>query len=206
MSFSRILKSFAFVACLAVSPFASAQTEVTDAMNDVFQLAESKLAEFFPPGAQTLFQDQYVYRYYEATGIYLAFGDGRVFLLGGAFGGEVVDVGSISLVRATLDAYEPAPEFDLWTLTISGTVNTGFITVDFDQIGLTNVPAPDLSNTEEINQEIVSSLEGIATGLQSIQITVVNNTDTRRTFDVTFTATVQGTLTYTYMLRYDYNR
>lgn len=206
---NRLLKSLAFVACLSVSQFGAAQVEVTDSMNQIFSLAESKLSEFFPPGAQTGFQDQYVYRFYEATGVYLAFGEGNVYLLGGAFGEAIVEAGSISFVLNTLDAYTAPIDtggVDLWNLTISGTVNTGFVSVGFDQITLNDIPAPDLNDTEEINQEIVNSLEGIATGLTSIQISVVNNSENQRTFDVTFSATVQGVLTYSYNLRYDYTR
>ncbi|MCG8412763.1 MAG: hypothetical protein MI746_00975, partial [Pseudomonadales bacterium] len=53
----------------------SGPVEVTDAMNAVFDLAEVKVPEYFPGGAITLFFENYVYRFYPQTGIYLAFAD-----------------------------------------------------------------------------------------------------------------------------------
>lgn len=75
---------------------------VTQEMNTVFDLAESKLADLFPSGAVTQFQEDYVYRLY-STGIYLAFQGGNVFLLGGSFGDSITEAGSISSVISYLN-------------------------------------------------------------------------------------------------------
>ena len=198
----------------STSTTCTAQPQVTASMNSLFQLAESKLAAYFPPGAVTLFLENYVYRFYPSTGVYLAFAGNNVYLLGGAFGNAVVDAGTISSVLAALETYQ-APgtggggsgTADLWKLTISGSFNTTFIqNLAFSGITLQNVPAPDLNNTSAINQEINSTLSGVASNIGSITITVVNNTSTRRTFDVRFTATVTGAGTVTYNLRYDYTK
>lgn len=182
---------------------------VTASMTQIFELAESKLSEFFPPGAVTLFLDNYVYRFYESTGVYLAFADGNVFLLGGGFGQAVVDAGAISSVLTALDAYEVSGGgtggVDLWNLSITGTVNTFGTTVNFSGINLASVPAPDLDNTSAVTDEINSTLSGVATSISSIAITVVNNTSTQRTFDVTFNAVANG-LSISYNLRYDYTQ
>ena len=181
---------------------------VTTSMTQIFELAESKLANFFPAGAVTSFLDNYVYRFYESTGVYLAFADGNVFLLGGGFGEAVVSAGTISSVLTALDAYEVSDVVDgaeLWNLSISGTLTTFGNTINFAGINLTSVPAPNLDNTNEINEEINSTLAGVATGISSISITVVNNSSTQRTFDVAFNATANG-IAVSYNLRYDYTK
>ncbi|PCJ23302.1 MAG: hypothetical protein COA96_12075 [SAR86 cluster bacterium] len=183
---------------------------VTDVMNQVFALAESKVGEYFPSGAITQFFENYVYRFYESTGIYIAFSDGNVFLRGGTFGEAIVDAGTISSVLATLETYQaanpnPGTSADLWNLSISGTVTTFGTQVNFGGISIASVPAPNLDNTSEINQEINSTLAGVATGISSISITVVNNTSSQRTFDVSFTAVANG-LNISYNLRYDYTQ
>ena len=218
----RISILFTSVALLlGLSGQALSQTaEVTDDMNTVFSLAELKVPEYFPSGSITLFQDQYVYRFYPATGIYLAMADGNVFVLGGAFGDAIVDAGSISSIIATLEAREtPADSGSsdtggsstLWDLNISGTVTTTTFgignTINFQGLAVEDIPAPDLSNTDEINQEIISSLDGIASGISNISITVVNNSDSRRTFEVSFNASaIAAGVSVSYQLTYDYTR
>ena len=187
----------------------SSSPEVTSSMESIFSLAESKLSEFFPSGAVTQFFENYVYRYYESTGIYLAFAEGNVFLLGGAFGEAILDAGAISSVLSTLEVYQPiaVDSGDLWNLEISGTFSTSMVpNVAFDGITLEGVPAPDLGNNDEISQEIISSLDGIASGIGSISITVIANTENQRTFDVSFSATVPSLGAVTYDLRYRYTR
>lgn len=189
---------------------------ITELMNQVFALAETKLPEFFPAGVVTLTLENYVYRFYPETSVYLAFADDTVFLLGGAFGEAIVNVGPISAVLSTLEGLDTpdtgtgsgvGTSIDLWTLTISGTFNTPVISnVSFAGITIADVPAPDLDDTQGINTEINSTLAGVASGISSISITVVNNSETQRTFDVSFNATVAGFGAVTYNLRYDYTR
>ena len=70
---------------------------------------------------------------------------------------------------------------------------------------MTDIPAPDLSNTDEINEEITTTLAGVATGISSISINVVENSANRRIFEVSFSANTQaGSVSYD--LRYDYTR
>lgn len=187
----------------------SSTPAVTAGMTQIFELAESKLAGFFPSGATTLFLENYVYRFYESTGVYLAFADGNVFLLGGGFGEAVVSAGSISSVLSALEVFEVSVgstgSADLWNLNISGTVVTLGTSINFAGINLANIPAPDLDNTNAINDEINSTLAGVATGISSISITVVNNASSQRTFDVSFNATANG-ITIGYNLRYDYTK
>ncbi len=183
---------------------------VTSEMESIFSLAESKLSEYFPPGAVTAFLDNYVYRYYASTGVYLAFADGNVYLLGGAFGDAIVNAGSQSSVATVLTNYSPvSANLGDWDLTISGSVNTGFGSVAFSGISLTDVPAPDVNDFDAIEDEIASTLDGVVASFSSVSVTVVNDTSSRRTFDVQFSATVTSSgvnLSYTYNLRYDYTK
>lgn len=188
----------------------------TDAINQIFALAESKLPQIFTSGAITLTFEQYVYRFYPDTSVYLAFTNDTAFLLGGAFGQSLVNIGSVSTVLTSLEALEVevatggstgGGSADLWNLSISGSFNSSLVqNIAFAGINLAGIPAPDLNDTNAVNNEIGSSLAGIATGLSAFSITVVNNTDTRRTFDVSFSATLSGLGAVTYNLRYDYTR
>ncbi len=190
---------------------------ITASITQLLDLAELKVPEYFPKGAITLTFENYVYRFYPQTQIYVAVADGNVFLLGGVFGQAIVNAGPISSVLASLESIptpstgggtvvEP-PAVTLWNLTISGSFSSSFVqNIAFSGITLSNIPAPDLNNTNEINTEITNSLAGVASGISSIQITVVNNSDSRRTFDVKFNATLQGLGAVTYNLRYDYTR
>lgn len=197
---------------------ASSTTPVaTDTINQIFALAESKLAQFFPSGAITATLDQYVYRFYPSTKVYLAFANDAVFLLGGPFGEAVVNAGSISTVLASLEAIETPTEpttgggstVELWNLAISGsfTATTPFpINTAFPAITLTDIPVPDLNDFDALSREVNSSLDGVVSGVSSLTINVINNTSTQRTFDVSFGATFQGLGAVTYNLRYDYTR
>lgn len=188
----------------------------TAAINQIFSLAESKLPNFFPSGAVTLTLDQYVYRFYPSTSVYLAFANDAVFLLGGPFGEAIVNAGSVSTVLASLEAIE-APTTqpgtggsttpDLWNLAISGSFSSAFVqNIAFSGITLSNIPAPDLGDFDAINTEINSSLAGVASGISSTSITIVTNTANQRTFDVSFGATLDGLGAVTYNLRYNYTR
>jgi len=185
---------------------------VTTTMNTIFSMAEQKLPEYFGGGAVTAFYQGYVYRLY-TSGVHLGFANDRVYLLGGAFGHAVVEVGTMSFVLSELEKMpvpntgNPGTSPTLWNLTISGTFNSSFVqNIAFSGISVANVPAPDLNNTSAINQEINTTLSGVATGISNIVITVINNTSNRRTFDVRFNATLTGLGAVSYNLRYDYQK
>ncbi len=181
---------------------------VTSAMTSIFELAESKLSEFFPAGVETQFLGEYVYRFYPSTGIYLAFADDQVYLLGGAFGEAIVAAGSINIVLDTLEVYEPLDfgDAELWTLTISGTFDTSFISgLSFSDLVINDIPAPDMNDLDEIEESIYESLEGVATSIGTVSLTVEDDSANRRSFRATFSATTEaGAVTYN--LLYVYSR
>lgn len=67
-----------------------------DMTSRLFALAESEYAAYFPSKQATRNFAGWAYRYYPETGIYLAVIDSGVYVLGGAFGSEVVSLGEIS--------------------------------------------------------------------------------------------------------------
>jgi len=188
------------------------EPEITAQMTNIFELAETKLPDLFPSGSLTLTLDQYVYRLY-STGIYLAFNDGNVFLLGGSFGDAIINAGTISSVASQLEAY-PTPDTSgggsastaLWNLNISGTFDTSFVqNLTFGGINVPGIAAPDLDDVDAVNQQIENTLVAPASEIGTITITVVENSASRRAFDASFTATTSiGQVTYN--LRYDYTR
>lgn len=187
----------------------------TASMQQIFALAESKLSEYFPAGAITATLENYVFRFYPTTNVYLAFANDTVYLLGGPFGDAIVEAGPISAVLATLDAYVPETSgggssggsAELWNLNISGTfvMSISPTPFTFGDINVAGIPAPDLNDLEAVNTDVENSLAGAVTGISSITVNVVNNSASQRTFDVTIVAsTFSGQVTYS--LRYDYTR
>lgn len=67
-----------------------------EAANDLMDYAEVHYAGFFPGHPSTDSALGYLYRFYPATGIYLGVKDAQVYVLGGAFGTEVVPVGALA--------------------------------------------------------------------------------------------------------------
>lgn len=178
-------------------------------MNAIFELAESRLPALFPPGSATLFQDQYVYRFYANTGIYLAFSGDSVLLLGGSFGNEIVNVGNTSFVLSELNKI-PAPGggiegVELWNLSITGNVVVLGITQSFSNLSLEGVPAPDLENVQEINEQVQTTLADVASSIGQISIDVLTNTASERSFRVQFSATANG-ISVSYDLTYLYTK
>lgn len=67
-----------------------------DAANQLLDFAEVYYPDYFPGHPVTGTALGYVYRHYESTGLYLGVRDGEVYVLGGVFGNEVVDVGPLT--------------------------------------------------------------------------------------------------------------
>lgn len=96
------------------------------------------------------------------------------------------------------------PDVDIsgdYDLTISGEIITFGIGTAFDVV-IQNILAPSPSDTSEITQVIEDTIEGVS-GITNLQITIINNTTDRITFEVSFEAT-QGGVTVTMNLLYDY--
>ncbi len=180
---------------LTALPFqmAAAQPSISDAMNNIFTLAESKLGEYFPAGAQTQIFENYVYRYYEATGTYLAFADDNVLVLGGIFGNSPVSVGSLLSVESALDAYQAqVADAELWNMRVTGTISFFGQNTPIPEIIQEGVPAPDISDVDAVTDAMLQAVEGILADVTDVTIVVVSNTDTQRIADISFNAAAGG--------------
>lgn len=86
-------------------------------------------------------------------------------------------------------------------MTISGEIITFGVGAAFE-VTIQNILAPSPSDTAEITQVIEDTVEGVS-GITNLQITIINNTADRITFDVSFEAQQSG-VTVQMNLRYDY--
>ena len=208
MTVRRLSQTILALCAVASLQLASAQTlpSVTDSMNNIFSLVENKLGEYFPAGSETQFFQSYVYRYYDSTGTYLAFADDDVLVLGGSFGNSVLNVGSILSVEGLLDAYQvPAASDELWNLSISGTVYFFGQAIDFSDMVLEDVAAPDVTIIAEIAEFMNSNLDDLPVDANALSVVIVSNTDSQRIVDVSFTLTVDD-ISASYDLRLTFTR
>jgi len=207
---------------LALLPVANTQAQTISAqMQAVFDLAAQLYPNWFTNGnAPATYQDSsgtYVYRYFPSSGIYVGIKSDQVYVLGGPFGNSISQQGSVAQVKAFLDQEKiridlensnPDAQGD-YDLTITGTVSGTAAGFPFSQpvnVTVKDVPAPDTSDINEIEDLIEDSFDNVGT-ISQLNIVVVNNSSSRFTFDLTFKASVtsQGfTVSYTYNLRYDY--
>lgn len=79
----------------ALAAAATDPADALDAANQLMDYAETWFATYFPEHAATGAALGYTYRAY-STGIYLGVRDGQVYVLGGAFGSEVLHVGALT--------------------------------------------------------------------------------------------------------------
>ena len=205
----RRLSQTVVALCVVVSmqlTSVQAQPSITDSMNSIFSLAESKLGEYFPAGSETQFFQSYVYRYYDSTSTYLAFADDDVLLLGGIFGNSILNVGSILSVEGLLESYQvPAVSDELWNLSISGVVHFFGEAIDFSDIVLEGVPAPDVTNVAAISEFMNSNLNDLPVDENALSVIIISNTDSQRIIDVSFTLTVDS-ISAGYDLRMTFTR
>lgn len=71
---------------------AAAQDAAAEA-TQLFDFAEANFPQFFPSHRPDVAAEAWRYRFYPETGVFLVVADGGVYLLGGAFGGQVTYVG-----------------------------------------------------------------------------------------------------------------
>ena len=88
-----------------------------------------------------------------------------------------------------------------FNLTISGTISAAGIGTPFS-LQLSGVPAPTPGDTDAITDVVNSTVTGLE-GIADFSVSIVNNTASQVTFDVTLTAQQAGT-SVSLDLRYDY--
>lgn len=88
-----------------------------------------------------------------------------------------------------------------YDLTITGTISTFGVATGFEAT-IQNIVAPSPSDTGAVQSVITETLAGVS-GITNLEVTIVNNTAERITFDVKFSATQSG-VSVEMELRYDY--
>jgi hypothetical protein len=208
--------SVTFAQTTPVAPTLSAQAQTAIA------LAEELYPALFKNGdAAKIYQD-YVYRFYASTGIYIGFKNDRIYLLGGAFGNAIVDKGTVSAVVTSLQAVKAskAPVVVVtppatgggsgpYTLTVTGkftTTGAAAASLDIPAIVIPNqTETPNPADTNEIVLEIKEYFSDVS-GITNVKVQVVNNTTTRVTIRVEFTAVMPNVGTVLYDVLMDYKK
>ena len=195
-------------------------TTVTTDVQSIFDLAAQVYPSLLVNGSAFGLYQGYTYRFFASSGIYVGIKDNKVFTMGGPFGSAIKEQGTVSLVlnalqtaKAKIDAAKPvtpttpttpAIPTGLYTLKVTGNVNMSLGVSTALNFTLQNMPAPNVTDTNVIIDQVKSQLAGIS-GIANIKVTSINNTASRVTFRVEFTAVMSG-LSVSYDLTYDYTR
>ncbi len=116
--------------------------------NQVFAYAEANYASLFAGTATSGQYQQYNYRYYPATGNYLAVDtSGIIYILGPVSGGKITSVGPVSAFEGAVTAWEAAQAstaaslssslLGTWKLMTSASSSSGGIATDVSALGMT---------------------------------------------------------------------
>lgn len=198
-------------------------TTVTTDVQSIFDLAAHVYPSLLVNGSAFGLYQGYTYKFFASSGIYVGIKDNKVFTMGGPFGNAIKEQGTVSLVlnalqtaKAKIDAAKPvtpttpttpttpAIPTGLYTLKVTGNVNMSLGVSTALNFTLQNMPAPNVSDTTIIVDQVKSQLAGIS-NISNIKVTSINNTASRVTFRVEFTAVMSG-LSVSYDLTYDYTR
>lgn len=196
----------------------SGSISLTTQQQDMLDLAEELFSSIFSGGGELKQASGYTYRYYAGSGAYVGFKDGSVYTVGGPFGKALASYGPISQVTVKLENRKAKIELNAgdidtgdvditgeFDLTVSGEISViSVVTIPPQafEVTINDIVAPDPGDTDEITDVISDTLENV-TGVQDLVIVVTNNTSTRVTFSVSFTA-VQNGVTVEMDLEYDY--
>ena len=201
--------------CGAVTTPAPDMTKI----NELFALAQTKLAQYFPASANAVNQtlDDYIYRFYPSTGIYLAINNGEIYVMGGSFGDTPLPQGNIEtilseLAKINVDVDVPSAAEGDYKLVISGSVSTSVagvtIPVTFPAITIEKIAAPSSSDIDGIRDAVKAALKDI-NFVGTIDVSEVSSSSSALSFRIKFSGTVtsQGTtVTSSYDLLYTYTK
>jgi len=225
---SRISRLLCFAAVLAgagsvyaqTTPVVTAAPAITIDVQSIFDLAAQVYPTLLVNGSAPGLYQGYTYKFFASSGIYVGIKDNKIFTMGGPFGTAIKEQGTVSLVlnalqtaKAKINAAKPTTPVTptttvipagLYTLKVTGNVNTSFGVGTALNFTLQNMPAPNVSDTTVIIDQVKSQLAGVG-GISNIRVTSINNAASRVTFRVEFSATMSG-LSVTYDLSYDYTK
>ena len=193
--------------CGAVTPPAPDLTKI----NELFALAQTKLAQYFPSSANAANQtlDDYIYRFYPSTGIYLAINNGDVYVLGGTFGDTPSKQGNIETILSELAKIKvdidlpPAAEGD-YKLVVTGNITASGFSFAFPAVTIDKIAAPSSSDIDGIRDSVKAALKDI-NFVGTIEVSEVSSTSSSFSFRVAFSGTASG-VTTAYNLLYNYTK
>lgn len=191
--------------CGAVTPPAPDLTKI----NELFAAAQAKLAQYFPSSANAANQtlDDYIYRFYPSTGIYLAINNGEVYVMGGAFGDAPLKQGSIANILTELGKINvdvPAAAEGDYKLVVTGSIQTSGVSFAFPAVTIDKIAAPASSDIDGIRDAVKNALKDINfTGV--IDVSEVSSSSNGISFRVAFTGTSSG-VSIAYNLLYTYTK
>lgn len=201
--------------CGAVTPPAPDMTQI----NDLFAQAQAKMAQYFPSSANAVNQtlDDYIYRFYPSTGIYLAINNGKVYVMGGTFGDTPSAQGDIAtilseLAKINVDVEVPAAAEGDYKLVITGSVITSVagisIPVTFPAVTIEKIAAPSSTDIDAIRDAVKKALSDI-NFVGTIDVSEVSSTSSAFSFKIEFKGSVTSngvTSTSDYKLNYNYTK
>lgn len=192
--------------CGAVTPPAPDLTKI----NELFALAQSKFAQYFPSSANAVNQelDGYIYRAYP-QGIYLAINNGDVYVMGGTFGNEPSKQGSLEAILSELagtdvDIDIPDAAQGDYKLVVSGDITVLGIKSSFGGITIDKIAAPSATDIPGIRDAVKASLKDI-NFVGTIEVSEVTTTNSAFSFRIAFTGTSSG-VNINYNLLYNYTK
>jgi len=179
----------------------------------LFDEAQKKLAQYFPPSAnaQTQTQGDYTYRFYPSTNIYLAISNGEIYVMGGQFGSNPVKQGPLEAILSELAKMPvsiPSVPGGNSTLVLTGTVGAMGITTSIGSITIDNLPMPGEGDIDRVRDAVREQYKdsGI-TG--NINVTLISSSSSRIVFNIKFNGSVTQsgfTITQNYDITYTYTK
>ena len=200
--------------CGATTPPAPDLTKI----NELFALAQTKFAQYFPASANAVNQelDGYIYRAYPA-GIYLAINNGEVYVMGGTFGDTPQKQGTLEAILTELsgtnvDVDVPAAAEGDYKLVITGNILTSVagisIPVTFPAVTIDNIAAPSSSDIDGIRDAVKDALKDI-NFVGTVDVSEISSSSSALSFKIKFKGSVTSngvTSTSDYELIYNYTK
>lgn len=201
--------------CGAVTPPAPDMAQI----NELFTQAQAKLAQHFPASANAVNQtlDDYIYRFYPSTGIYLAINNGEIYVMGGTFGDTPLPQGNIEtilseLAKINVDVDIPSAAEGDYKLVVTGNIITTVagitVPVTFPAITIEKIAAPSSTDIEDIRDAVKKALTDI-NFVGTIEVSEVSSTSSEFSFKIEFKGSVTSngvTSTSDYKLNYAYTK
>lgn len=182
-------------------------------INELFTKAQEKYAQFFPSSANAVNQtlDGYTYRHYPSTGMYLAIADGKVYVMGGQYGNQPTEAGTLDAVLSELTGTSveipTIPQGD-YKLNVTGTVATFGVSVAFGPLVIDKIDPPKSSDIDDIRDAVKKALTDVNfTG--TINVSEISTAGAEFSFVIEFSGSTTSngfTVSSSYKLKYVYTK